>query len=225
VTRILLVDGNSDDREWVHDRLKAVGHDVVCASDALTAVDRLEQRAFDMVVTEWMLRDMSGLEFAQYVRKHANGRLTRVVMLSGRNDAGAVAQALDSGVDDYLTKPVREEELVARVNAALRRPAAPSRENVLEIGPLRLDKLGHKVTVGAREIGLAPAEFRLMAYFMENPGRVLARRHLLEQVWRRRGGIGERTVDVHVRRLRAALEPHSCENLLQTVRGFGYRFG
>jgi two-component system phosphate regulon response regulator PhoB len=198
---------------------------VVCASDALTAVDRLEQRAFDMVVTEWMLRDMSGLELAQYVRKHANGRLTRVVMLSGRNDAGAVAQALDSGVDEYLTKPVREEELVARVNAALRRPAAPSRESVLEIGPIRLDKLGHKVTVGAREIGLAPAEFRLMAYFMENPGRVLARRHLLEQVWRRRGGIGERTVDVHVRRLRAALEPHSCQDLLQTVRGFGYRFG
>lgn len=225
MTRILLVDGNSDDREWVHDRLKAVGHDVICASDALTAVDRLEQRAFDMVVTEWMLRDMSGLELAQYVRKHANGRLTRVVMLSGRNDAGAVAQALDSGVDEYLTKPVREEELVARVNAALRRPAAPSRENVLEIGPIRLDKLGHKVTVGAREIGLAPAEFRLMAYFMENPGRVLARRHLLEQVWRRRGGIGERTVDVHVRRLRAALEPHSCQDLLQTVRGFGYRFG
>lgn len=225
MTRILLVDGNSDDRKWVHDRLKAVGHDVICASDALTAVDLVAQRAFDMVVTEWMLRDMSGLELAQYVRKHANGRLTRVVMLSGRNDAGAVAQALDSGVDDYLTKPVREEELVARVNAALRRPAAPSRENVLEIGPIRLDKLGHKVTVGAREIGLAPAEFRLMAYFMENPGRVLARRHLLEQVWRRRGGIGERTVDVHVRRLRAALEPHSCENLLQTVRGFGYRFG
>jgi two-component system phosphate regulon response regulator PhoB len=146
-------------------------------------------------------------------------------MLSGRREASAVAQALDSGVDDYLAKPVREEELLARVNSALRRPAAPSRENVLEVGPIRLDKLCHKVTVGVREIGLAPVEFRLMAYFMENPGRVLARRHLLEQVWRRRGGIGERTVDVHVRRLRAALEPHSCGDLLQTVRGFGYRFG
>lgn len=178
-----------------------------------------------MVVTDWMLRDMSGLEFAHYVRKHANGRLSRVVMLSSRNDAGAVAHALDSGVDDYLTKPFREEELVARVNAALRRPAVPSRENVLEVGPVRLDKLSHKVTVGTGELDLAPVEFRLMAYFMENPGRVLARRHLLEHVWRRRNGIGERTVDVHVRRLRAALEPHSCENLLQTVRGFGYRFG
>jgi two-component system phosphate regulon response regulator PhoB len=146
-------------------------------------------------------------------------------MLSVRNEASAVAQALDSGVDDYLIKPVREEELVARINAVLRRPAAPGRDSVLEIGPLRLDRVGHKVTVGSREIELAPVEFRLMAYFMENPGRVMARRHLLEHVWRRRNGIGERTVDVHVRRLRAALEPHSCENLLQTVRGFGYRFG
>ena len=124
MTRILLVDGNTDDREWVHDCLKAVGHDVVCAGDATTAVDRVEQRSFDMIVTEWMLRDMSGLELAHYVRKHVNGRLTRVVMLSGRTDATAVAHALDSGVDDYLAKPVREEELVARVNAALRRPAA-----------------------------------------------------------------------------------------------------
>jgi len=178
-----------------------------------------------MIVTEWMLRDMSGLELAHYVRKHANGRLTRVVMLSGRSDAGVVAHALDSGIDDYLVKPVREEELVARVNAVLRRPAAPSRESVLEVGPIRLDKLGHKVTVGAGELDLAPVEFRLMAYFMENRGRVLARRHLLEHVWRRRHGIGERTVDVHVRRLRAALEPHACADLLQTVRGFGYRFG
>ncbi len=225
MTRILLVDGNTGDRDWVHDCLKAAGHDIVCAGDAMTAIDRLEQRSFDMVMTEWMLRDMSGLELARYVRKHANGRLTRVVMLSGRNDASAVATALDSGVEDYLTKPVREEELLARVNAALRRPAASSRESVLEVGPVRLDRLGHKVTVGARELDLAPVEFRLMAYFMENPGRVLARRHLLEHVWRRRNGIGERTVDVHVRRLRAALEPHSCENLLQTVRGFGYRFG
>lgn len=135
MTRILLVAGNADDREWVRDRLKAVGHDVVCGSDATTAVDRLEQRSFGMVVTDWMLRDISGLEFAHYVRRHANGRLTRVV-------------------DDHLTMPVCEEELVARVSAALRRP-----------------------------------------------------------------------VDVHVRRLRAALEPHSCESLLQTVRGFGYRFG
>jgi two-component system phosphate regulon response regulator PhoB len=172
-----------------------------------------------------MLRDMSGIELAHYVRKHSNGRLSRVVMLSGEDDAVMIANALDSGIDDYLTKPLKDEELVARINAALRRPAVSSRETGLEIGPIRLDRLSHKVTVGQQAIELAPVEFRLLAYFMENPGRVLPRRHLLDQVWRRRSGIGERTVDVHVRRLRAALEPHSCENLLQTVRGFGYRFG
>jgi two-component system phosphate regulon response regulator PhoB len=225
VTRILLVDGNSDDRERVRDSLRAVGHDVVSASDAMTAVDRVEHRPFDLVVTEWMLRDMSGLELAHYVRKHANGRLTRVVMLSGHDDTSAIAHALNSGIDDYLMKSLRGEELVARINAALRRPVTPSRETGLEIGPIRLDRLSHKVTVRQRVIELAPVEFRLLAYFMENPGRVLPRRHLLDQVWHRRNGIGERTVDVHIRRLRAALEPHACDNLLQTVRGFGYRFG
>ncbi len=225
MARILLVDGNAEDRQWVRQQLQHAGHDVTCAGDATTAVDRVEHGSFDLVITDWMLRDMSGLELAHFVRKHANGRLTRVVMLTARNEVSAVAQALDGGIDDYLTKPVREEELVARVNAALRRPASTTPESVLEIGPIRLDRLGHKVTVGVREVELAPAEFRLMAYFLENPGRVLARRHLLEQVWRRRNGIGERTVDVHVRRLRAALEPHGCQDMLQTVRGFGYRFG
>lgn len=225
MARILLVDGNNDDREWACDRLKAAGHDAVCASDAMTAVDRLGQRVFDMVVTEWMLPDMFGLELAQCVRKHINGRLTRVIILCARNDASVVAHALGSGIDDYLAKPVREVEFLARVNAALRRPAAQSGENIIETGPIRLNKLSHKITVKGCDLNLAPVEFRLMSYFMENPGRALARRHLLEHVWQRRNGIGERTVDVHVRRLRAALEPHSCDKLLQTVRGFGYRFG
>jgi len=225
VTRILLVDGSSDDRDRTRDRLKSAGHDVVCAGDATTAVERIDQRSFDMIITDWMLRDMSGLELAHYARRHAHGRHSRIVILTGRNDPSAVAQALDGGIEDYLVKPVEPAELVARINAVLRRPAALAVESVLEVGPVRLDKVGHKVTVGTGELDLAPVEFRLMAYFMENRGRVLARRHLLEHVWQRRTGIGERTVDVHVRRLRAALEPHACADLLQTVRGFGYRFG
>jgi two-component system phosphate regulon response regulator PhoB len=168
---------------------------------------------------------MSGVELASYIRRHPNGVLARVVILSSRDDAAGIAHALNSGVDDYLTKPCRREELQARLAAALRRPVAAGRDQLLEVGPIRVDKLGHRVTVSGDPLDLAPAEFRLMVYFMENPGRVLARRHLLEQVWRRRQGIGERTVDVHVRRLRAALEPYRCDDLLQTVRGFGYRFG
>ncbi|MBL8226210.1 MAG: winged helix-turn-helix domain-containing protein [Chromatiales bacterium] len=223
--RILLVDSTGRDREQLRAQLRSGGHDVAVADDATAAVDRLEQQAYDLVLTEHALRDMSGVELAQYVRRHPNGRLTRVVIFSDRSDPAAVAHALNSGIDDYLFKPCREEELLARIGAALRRPAVPAREDVLEVGPIRLDKLGHTVTVGSAPLELAPAEFRLMAYFMEHPGRVLGRHHLLEKVWRRRAGIGERTVDVHVRRLRAALEPHRCESLLQTVRGFGYRFG
>jgi two-component system phosphate regulon response regulator PhoB len=225
VPRILLVDAAGRERDHLRAQLRSGGHDVAVADDATAAVDRLEQQAYDLVLTEHALRDMSGVDLAQYVRRHPNGRLTRVVIFSGRSDPAAVAHALNSGIDDYLFKPCREEELLARIGAALRRPAVPAREDVLEVGPIRLDKLGHTVTVGSAPLELAPAEFRLMAYFMENPGRVLARHHLLEKVWRRRAGIGERTVDVHVRRLRAALEPHRCESLLQTVRGFGYRFG
>lgn len=225
MNRILLVDGNANDRSWVKERLEAAGNEIVCASDATAAIDQLERRRFDMLLTEWMLRDMSGLELSHYVRRHANGHFIRILMLSERSHASAVAQALDNGIDDYLSKPVSAEELLARVNAAFRRPAAPSPESVLQIGPIRLDRMGHKVTAAGRELDLSPVEFRLISFFMENPGRVLARRQLLEQVWRRRDGIGERTVDVHVRRLRAALEPHACEGLLQTVRGFGYRFG
>jgi two-component system phosphate regulon response regulator PhoB len=223
--RILLVDRDGDGRASLREQLRAAGYDVAVADDAMTAVDRLEQKGFDLVLTELMLRDMSGVELAGYVRRHANGRFARVVVFSDRSDSAAIAHALNSGVDDYVAKPCRDDELLARIGAALRRPPSPSREHLLEVGPVRLDKLGHRVSVGVTPLSLAPAEFRLMAYFMENPGRVLARRHLLEQVWRRRQGIGERTVDVHVRRLRAALEPHQCEDLLQTVRGFGYRFG
>jgi len=223
--RILLVDGAGRERDRLRSQLRSAGHDIVVADDATAAVDRLEQRAYDLVLTEHALRDMSGVELAQYVRRHPNGRLTRVVILSGGGDAAAVAHALNSGIDDYLLKPCREEELLARIAAALRRPAVPALQDTLEVGPIRLDQAGHTVTVGSARLDLAPAEFRLMAYFMANPGRVLARQHLLEKVWRRRAGIGERTVDVHVRRLRAALEPHRCDSLLQTVRGFGYRFG
>lgn len=225
MSRILLVDGTPGDRDRARDLLSDAGHEITCAPDATTAVDRLQHRAFDLVLADTLLRDMSGIDLARHVRQHENGRLARVILLSNNDDASAVARALDGGIDDYLAKPLRDEELLARVHAALRRPPAPASDAVLSAGPLRLDRVGHKVTVGEHELTLAPIEFRLMAYFMENQGRVLARRHLLDQVWRRRTGIGERTVDVHVRRLRAALEPHGCEHLLQTIRGFGYRFG
>jgi two-component system phosphate regulon response regulator PhoB len=225
MSQILLADGNARERKSLEASLRATGHAVIGVADGMTAIECVQQREFDLVLTDSMLRDMSGLELASTIRRHANGRRARFLIVSAKSETSAITMALDSGADDYLVKPVRSAELQARVNAALRRPPAPSRQDVIEAGPIRLDRPGHRIMVSGSELDLAPIEFRLMVHFMENPGRVMPRCQLLEQVWRRHDGIGERTVDVHVRRLRAALEPHGADSLLQTVRGFGYRFG
>lgn len=204
--------------------LREAGHDAVCAADATSAMAMMQGGHFDAVITEWNLSDVSALELAASLRRNPQSASARILVASARSEPRDIARALDSGIDDYFVKPSRPEELVARVNAALRRPASTG-GGVLQVEMVNLDRACHKVTVAGQEIDLAPAEFRLMAHFMENRGRVLGRKQLLAQVWNRRKGIGERTVDVHVRRLRAALSPHGCESLLQTVRGFGYRFG
>jgi two-component system phosphate regulon response regulator PhoB len=165
-----------------------------------------------------------GIDLVAWVRRNPRSAGARILVISDRSEHADISNAFEHGIDDYLLKALCPEELVARVNAALRRPAA-GEANILQVGPVVLDRDRHLVTVGEHAIDLAPAEFRLMAYFMENKGRVFGRKQLLVQVWNRHKGIGERTVDVHVRRLRAALTPYGQEKLLQTVRGFGYRFG
>jgi len=224
VARLLVVDSSAEDSAQITGQLRAAGHDAVCAADAAAAIATLRHTAFDAVITEWRLADTSALDLAASLRRDPNGAAARILVASRQGEPADIARALDSGIDDYVAKGSPPEELVARVNAALRRPPAVA-EGTVQVGPIVLDRSAHKVTVEGHEIDLAPAEFRLMAHFMENRGRVLGRRHLLVQVWNRPRGIGERTVDVHVRRLRAALTPHKCEDLLQTVRGFGYRFG
>jgi len=189
------------------------------------ALSRLRKTEHDLIVADANLPDMSGRELIDTIRYSAQLAAVRVLIVTGDTDAGEMARTLERGADDYVTKPVMPEELVARVNAALRRPAALAPEGYIKIGPISLAKASHMELVGSEEIRLSPVEFRLMTFFMENPGRVHDRRELLEKVWRRRAGICERTVDVHVRRLRASLEPHKCEHMLKTVRGFGYRFG
>lgn len=225
MARILIVDSQSADRARLTEQCQSVGHECVEAATADAALAEVDQRSVDLVLAAWRLPDMSGLELAAELRRRPGSLLSRVLLVSARTDPQAAAAALDGGVDDFLPKSCAAPELLARVHAALRRPPSTAGGDVLEVGPIRLERHNHKVLVDSNPLPLAPAEFRLIAYFMEHPGRVLARRQLLEQVWRSRNGIGERTVDVHVRRLRAALEPHHCEHLLQTVRGFGYRFG
>jgi two-component system phosphate regulon response regulator PhoB len=224
LARLLVVDSSAEDRASISRHLRDAGHDAVCAADAAGAMEMLQAAHFDAVITEWRLADTSALDLAAILRGNPRSASARILVASACNEPGDIARALDSGIDDYLIKPSLPEVLVARVNAALRRPAAVGGA-ALHVGPVSLDRVVHRVTVAGHIIALAPAEFRLLAYLMENRDRVIGRKQLLAQVWNRRKGIGERTVDVHVRRLRAALTPHNCENLLQTVRGFGYRFG
>lgn len=225
MARILIVDSHPADRSRLQQVLQSAGHQCVEAASADAALAEVERRSVDVVLADWRLPDMSGLELASELRRRPGALLSRVLLVSDRADPQSVAAALDGGADDFLPKQCARAELLARVHAALRRPPSAAGGDVLEVGPLRLERQNHKLLVDSQPLPLAPAEFRLIAYFMEHPGRVLPRRQLLEQVWRSRNGIGERTVDVHVRRLRAALEPHQCDHLLQTVRGFGYRFG
>jgi two-component system, OmpR family, phosphate regulon response regulator PhoB len=225
MARILIVDSHPADRARLLEQLRSVGHECVETATGDAALAEVDQRSVDLVLADWRLPDMSGLELATELRRRPGSLLSRILLVSARTDPQAAAAALDGGADDFLPKSCALPELLARVHAALRRPPSMTGGDVLEVGPIRLERQNHKVLVDSNPLPLAPAEFRLIAYFMEHPGRVLPRRQLLEQVWRSRHGIGERTVDVHVRRLRAALEPHQCDHLLQTVRGFGYRFG
>jgi two-component system phosphate regulon response regulator PhoB len=221
----LVVDGSSEERSVLIRQLSDAGHVAVPAADAAAALQMLEHSTYDAIITEWLLPDTTGLDFAQSVRAQGQSAPARLVVASRRCEARDIARALDSGIDDYIVKPSRPEELIARVNAVLRRPPAPAADALQTVGPITLDRSSHRVLIGAAELELAPVEFRLLAFFIENRGRMLGRQQLLAQVWNRRRGIGPRTVDVHVRRLRAVLAPFGCDNLLQTVRGFGYRFG
>jgi two-component system phosphate regulon response regulator PhoB len=223
VARLLVVDGSAEDCASISRQLRAAGHDALCAADAAAAISILERTPVDAVITEWKLPDTSALDLAIRLRASA-ATPPRILVSSRGREPADIASALDSGIDDYLVKTSTPEELVARVNAVLRRPAAVPDANV-RVGPVLLDRIGHRVTVRGHDVALAPAEFRLMAHFMEHRGRVLSRKQLLTEVWQKSRGIGPRTVDVHVRRLRAVLQPHGCDDLLQTVRGFGYRFG
>ncbi len=221
--RVLVVDPNAADRDWLDQQFSAANYETVAFANGDDAIRELERADAALVVTEWLLPDITGLELTERIRR-AERPDTRVVMVSTRSDPGDIARALEAGVDDFVIKPPRSTELLARAQAALRRPALPPSNGVLRVGSITLDPSAHKVSVNNHELSLAPVEFRLIAYFMENAGRVIGRQQLLDKVWNRRSGIGERTVDVHVRRLRAALEPHGCEAAIQTVRGFGYRF-
>jgi two-component system phosphate regulon response regulator PhoB len=177
----------------------------------------------DLVLLDWMLPGMSGADFARMLRRAARTKDIPIIMLTARADESDKVTGLESGADDYITKPFSPRELLARIKAVLRRRAPEAADDVVEIGGLRLDSATHRVTANETEVVLGPTEFRLLHYLMTHSERVHSRSQLLDQVWGDHVFVEDRTVDVHIRRLRKALENVDKDGLVQTVRGSGYR--
>jgi len=220
---ILLVEDEPAIQELIAANLGRAGHHVVRAGDAETAQRIVRDALPDLVLLDWMLPGMSGIELARRLRADERTRTIPIIMLTARGEEQDKVAGLEMGADDYITKPFSPRELVARIKAVLRRRAPQATEDPVELGGLSLDPATHRVSAGERPVTLGPTEFRLLHFLMTHPERVHSRAQLLDQVWGDHVFVEERTVDVHVRRLRAALEPVGHDGLIQTVRGSGYR--
>lgn len=220
--KVLIVEDEAPIRQMIAFNLTRAGFDVEEAGDCSTARARIADSRPDLVLVDWMLPDSSGLELTRALRRDEASRELPVIMLTARAEERDKITGLEGGADDYITKPFSARELLARINALLRRSSPPD-DKLLEAGSLRLDPAGHRVWVGDTEALLGPTEYRLLKFLMENQERVFSRGQLLDRVWGRNVYVEERTVDVHVRRLRQALQPLQADGYVQTVRGAGYR--
>lgn len=223
-TQVLVVEDESAVRELLAATLMGAGYEVVQASDAHRARDLVQETAPNLILLDWMLPGMSGLEFAKWMKRDDRLAEVPIIMLTARDDENYKVQGLEAGVDDYVTKPFSTRELLARIKAVLRRAGADESKLVRIRAGLEIDLTQHRVLANESPVQLGPTEFKLLHFFMTHAERVYSRSQLLDLVWGRNVYIEERTVDVHIRRLRKALEPFSLEGLVQTVRGVGYRF-
>lgn len=221
---ILVVEDEKPIREMIAFGLRRSGYEVSEAADTSRARACIADKRPDLILVDWMLPDMSGLELTRLLKRDKETREVPVIMLTARSDEHDKVAGLDSGADDYVTKPFSPRELLARIAAVLRRTAPASANEVIEFNGLKLDDSSHRVTVGDQVVTLGPTEYRLLLFFMSHPERVYTRSQLLDRVWGGNVYVEERTVDVHIRRLRKALEAFKVDHYIQTVRGAGYRF-
>jgi two-component system phosphate regulon response regulator PhoB len=221
--RILIVEDEPAICEMLTFALADSGYRCEVAGDVRRARGLVADSNPDLVVLDWMLPGQSGIEFARELKRDPGTRDIPVIMLTARTQEADVVTGLDAGADDYITKPFSPRELAARIKAVLRRVSPHAAGAELQLDGLRLDPVGHRVLAADRELKVGPTEFRLLQFLMAHPERVYSRGQLIDQVWGRNVYIEERTVDVHVRRLREALAPAGKDRLVQTVRGAGYR--
>lgn len=221
---VLVVEDEESIREMLTLVLEQADFTVQAAADAQIATALLEEKTPDLILLDWMLSGVSGVEWARRLKRSESCGEIPIILVTARGEEEDKVRGLDVGADDYITKPFSPRELIARIRAVLRRTGKFGRDGKIDMGGIVLDIEQHRVTVGGIELAVSPTEFRLLEFFLRHPGRVYSRTQLLDQVWGRSTYIEERTVDVHIRRLRKILAEHQREELIQTVRGFGYRF-
>jgi two-component system phosphate regulon response regulator PhoB len=220
---ILVVEDEPAILELLRVNLEDAGYDVQEAVDAESAAVALREALPDLLLLDWMLPGQSGLAFARQLRGDARTRELPIIMVTARSDEADKVAGLEAWVDDYVTKPFSPRELKARIKSVLRRRAPEAAQEPLRAGRLRLDPTTHRVSVDEQPVHLGPTEFKLLRFLLARPERVHSRTQLLDQVWGDHVYIEERTVDVHIRRLRLALEPFGADTMIETVRGSGYR--
>ena len=222
--RILIVDDEPAIRDMVAFALRKAEYLPVHAGDGREAADAIAEKVPDLILLDWMLPGASGLELARRWRREELTRDVPIIMLTARGEENDRVSGLESGIDDYVVKPFSARELLARIKAVLRRSREDEDDGSVTVGPLRIDGAAHRVFARDEALHVGPTEYRLLHFFMTHADRVYTRAQLLDHVWGGNVYVEERTVDVHIRRLRKALEPARIEDMVQTVRGSGYRF-
>ncbi len=222
--RILLVEDEAPIREMLKFVLEQSGFEAIEAEDYQVALDKIVEPYPDLILLDWMMPGGSGIQLAKKLKQHEYARDIPIIMLTAKGEEEDKIRGLESGADDYVTKPFSPKELIARVKAVIRRVTPTSSEDAIEFKGLRLDPVSHRVTSNDEPVEMGPTEFKLLHFFMTHAERVYSREQLLDNVWGTNVYVEDRTVDVHIRRLRKALSVFSHENMIQTVRGAGYRY-
>jgi two-component system phosphate regulon response regulator PhoB len=222
--RILIVEDEPEIREMIRYILEPLDYLVSEASNAQEARKLLAQKAYDLILMDWMLPGRSGLELTKELKQKHTRNSPPIIMLTARADESDKVQGLDGGADDYVTKPFSPRELVARIKAVIRRGGEPDAEKPIDFSGLRIDPVRHQVSLMQQPINLSPAEYKLLYFFMSHPNRAYTRSQILDLVWGDTAYVEERTVDVHIRRLRKLLTATGHAAFIQTIRGVGYRF-
>lgn len=222
--RVLLVEDEAPIREMLEFVLVQYGFETIQAEDFNVALEKITEPYPDIILLDWMLPGGSGIQLAKKLKEHQHARNIPIIMLTARGEEEDKIRGLEVGADDYITKPFSPKELIARIKAVMRRAAPTASEEPINFNGLNLDPISHRVTANEEPLDMGPTEFKLLHFFMAHVERVYSREQLLDNVWGTNVYVEDRTVDVHIRRLRKAMEKFGHDAMIQTVRGAGYRF-